>query len=106
MTRCQRGWLLPPAAVALLAGVFVGRNTDQAVYPFCAVIIAFLAVFLLICIWIAEVFISTSNRKAGLGGIIGGIAVVTVSNPLTGLALIAAALVCAGLAIFLFFGCL
>ena len=30
----------------------------------------FLAVFLLICIWIAEVFISTSNRKAGLGGII------------------------------------
>ena len=47
MTRHQRGWLLPPAAVALLAGVFVGRNTDQAVYPFCAVIIAFLAVFLL-----------------------------------------------------------
>ena len=30
----------------------------------------FLAVFLLICIWIAEVFISISNRKAGLGGII------------------------------------
>ena len=47
MTRRQRGWFLPPAAVALLAGIFAGRNTDQAVYPFCAVIIAFLAVFLL-----------------------------------------------------------
>ncbi len=47
MTRRQRGWLLPPAAAALLAGVFVGRITDRAVYPFCAVLIAFLAVFLL-----------------------------------------------------------
>lgn len=47
MTRRQRGWLLPPAAVTLLAGVFVGRNTDQAFYPFCAFLIALLAVFLL-----------------------------------------------------------
>ena len=47
MTRRQRGWLLPPAAVALLAGVFVGRNTDQALYSFCAVLFAFFAVFLL-----------------------------------------------------------
>ena len=47
MIRRQRGWLLPPATVALLAGVFVGRNTDQTVYPLCAVLIAFLAVFLL-----------------------------------------------------------
>ena len=47
MTRRQRGWLLPPAAVALLAGVFIGRNTDQGLYSFCAVLIAFFAVFLL-----------------------------------------------------------
>ena len=47
MTRRQRGWLLPPAAVALLAGVFIGRNADQAVYPLCAVFIALFAVLLL-----------------------------------------------------------
>ena len=47
MTRRQRGWLLPPAAAALLAGVFAGRNTDQALYPFFAVLTSFLAVFLL-----------------------------------------------------------
>ena len=47
MTRRQRGWLLPPAAVTLLAGVFIGRNTDQTVYPLCAVFIALFAVLLL-----------------------------------------------------------
>ena len=47
MTRRQLGWLLPPAAAALLAGVFVGRNTDQAVYPLCAFLIALAAVLLL-----------------------------------------------------------
>ncbi len=47
MTRHQRGWLLPPAAVALLAGVFIGRKTDQSVYSLCAVFIALFAVLLL-----------------------------------------------------------
>ena len=69
-----------------------------------AVLIALYAVLWSLVAVVWSVF--AALVAAGFGGIIGGIAVVTVSNPLTGLALIAAALVCAGLAIFLFFGCL
>ncbi|MBR3333999.1 MAG: ComEC/Rec2 family competence protein [Clostridia bacterium] len=47
MTQRQRGWLLPPAAVSLLAGVFIGRETDRAVWPLCAVFFALFAVLLL-----------------------------------------------------------
>ena len=47
MTQRQRGWLLPPAAVSLLAGVFIGRETDQAVWPLCAVFFSLFAVLLL-----------------------------------------------------------
>ena len=57
----------------------------------------------------AEVLAQAKNQAlvaAGFGGIIGGITVAIVSNAFAGLALIAAALFCAGLAIFLFFGCL
>lgn len=47
MTRRQRGWLLPPAAASLLAGVFIGRNIVSAVYPLCGFFIALAAVLLL-----------------------------------------------------------
>ncbi len=43
------------------------KATDPAVILFLS---HFFAVFLLICIWIAEVAISASNRKAGLSGVI------------------------------------
>ena len=41
-----------------------------------------------------------------LGGLSGGIVLLCTTAPLTGIALLAAALVCAGLAIFAFWGCL
>ena len=47
MTPRQRGWLLPPAALALLGGVFAGRNTSSLILPLCALACALLAVFLL-----------------------------------------------------------
>ena len=47
LTIRQRGWLLPPAAVALLAGVFVGRATSRLLFSVAACIIAFAAVLLL-----------------------------------------------------------
>ena len=47
LTLRQRGWLLPPAAVALLAGVFVGRASSQLLFSVAACILAFVAVLLL-----------------------------------------------------------
>lgn len=47
MTSRQRGWLLPPAAFALVAGVFLGRNTESFLFPLCALAAALLAVLLL-----------------------------------------------------------
>lgn len=47
MTPRQRGWLLPPAAFALVAGVFLGRNTAGLLLPLCALIAAITAVLLL-----------------------------------------------------------
>ena len=47
MTSHQRGWLLPPAAIALLAGVFLGRNTENCLLPLLACICALAAVLLL-----------------------------------------------------------
>ena len=47
LTLRQRGWLLPPAAVALLAGVFVGRASSQLLFSVAGCILAFAAVLLL-----------------------------------------------------------
>ena len=47
MNKLQRGWLLPPAAIALVAGVFIGRGTDGLVLPVLACILALSAVLLL-----------------------------------------------------------
>jgi len=47
LTLRQRGWLLPPAAVALLAGVFVGRASSQLLFSVVGSIVAFAAVLLL-----------------------------------------------------------
>ena len=47
MTPRQRGWLLPPAALALVAGVFLGRITENLLLPLCACGSAGIAVLLL-----------------------------------------------------------
>jgi competence protein ComEC len=47
MTRRQRGWLLPPAALALVAGVFLGRDTIGILFPLCALLFALFAALLL-----------------------------------------------------------
>lgn len=47
MNKLQRGWLLPPSAIALVAGVFIGRGTDSLVLPVLACILALSAVLLL-----------------------------------------------------------
>ena len=47
MTKRQRGWLLPPAAAALVAGVFLGRNTAEILFPLCALLLAASSAFLL-----------------------------------------------------------
>lgn len=47
MTPRQRSWLLPPAALSLLAGVFAGRNTAEIALPVCALVCSLFAVFLL-----------------------------------------------------------
>ena len=47
MTIRQRSWLLPPAALALVAGVFLGRNAAGIFLPLFACILTFAAVFLL-----------------------------------------------------------
>ena len=57
-----------------------------------AVIISFWAVF-------------ASIIGCAVGGIISGVIFAVNGNPLTGIAMLAAALICAGLSIFAFFGC-
>ena len=47
MTSRQRGWLLPPASVSLIAGVFLGRETPVVVYAMIACAVCLCAVFLL-----------------------------------------------------------
>lgn len=47
MTPRQRGWLLPPAAIILVAGIFVGRNTDRLAFPICALLLSLAAALLL-----------------------------------------------------------
>lgn len=47
MTERQRGWLLPPAALALVAGVFAGRISSGLMFPVIACIFAACSVFLL-----------------------------------------------------------
>ena len=47
MTPRQRGWLLPPAAIILVAGVFLGRNTEGLILPLAACLPAFAAACLL-----------------------------------------------------------
>ena len=47
MTAFQRGWLLPPASVLLIAGILIGRGTDHVVFPAAALAAALLAVLML-----------------------------------------------------------
>lgn len=47
MTMRQRSWLLPPAALALVAGVFLGRNAAGILLPLFACILTLLSVFFL-----------------------------------------------------------
>ena len=47
MTPRQRSWLLPPASLVLVAGVFLGRNTHAIVFPACACLLALTAALLL-----------------------------------------------------------
>ena len=47
MTIRQRGWLLPPSALLLVSGVFVGRDINRFALPLCACILAFFSVLLL-----------------------------------------------------------
>ena len=47
LTPRQRGWLLPPAAFTLFAGVFTGRTATQLLFSVAACIAALSAVLLL-----------------------------------------------------------
>ena len=47
MTARQRSWLLPPSALALVAGVFLGRMTPDLLCPVTALVLAALSVLLL-----------------------------------------------------------
>ena len=47
MTARQRGWLLPPASFALVAGVFLGKNTTDLLLPLFTCVLLLAAVFLL-----------------------------------------------------------
>ncbi len=47
MTSRQRGWLLPPASVMLVAGVVLGKNLNRLILPVSACILALLAASLL-----------------------------------------------------------
>lgn len=47
MTPRQRGWLLPPASVALVAGVFLGRLSSAFIWPAAALVLSIAAVCLL-----------------------------------------------------------
>ena len=47
MTAHQRGWLLPPAAAALVIGILLGRNISSLIVSIFACILALLAVIIL-----------------------------------------------------------
>ena len=47
MTPQQRSWLLPPAALVLVAGVFIGRDTSVLFWPLFALFAAVVAVIFL-----------------------------------------------------------
>ena len=47
LTLRQRGWLLPPAAAALFAGVWAGRATSQLLFSIAGCVVALAAVLLL-----------------------------------------------------------
>ena len=47
MTQRQRGWLLPPASVALVAGVFAGRITENVFLPLLAMAVALSGILIL-----------------------------------------------------------
>lgn len=47
LTLRQRGWLLPPVAVALFAGIFAGRAASQILFSAVSCVAAFAAVLLL-----------------------------------------------------------
>lgn len=47
MTSRQRGWLLPPAVLFLIAGVFLGRSTPAVVYALAACLLCVPALILL-----------------------------------------------------------
>ena len=80
-----------PLWISLLAAAF-------------AILLALYAVLwsVVVCLWATE----ASLIGSALGGLVGGIVIAVVGNMLSGAALIGAALVCAGLSIFLLFGCL
>ena len=47
MTQRQRGWIVLPSSLLLVAGVFIGRNTTSIVFPMLACFFSFLAILLL-----------------------------------------------------------
>jgi ComEC/Rec2-related protein len=47
MNAHQRGWLLPPAAISLVAGIFLGRSFTGLLFPILALITAVIAILLL-----------------------------------------------------------
>ena len=79
-----------PIWISLLAAAF-------------AVVISIVASVLSVAVSLWAVFGAFAG--AAFGGILGGIVLIIFSNPISGLALISAALICASLAIFMFFGC-
>ena len=68
-----------------------------------AVVLSLYASLWSVVISLWATFVSLAGTS--LGGCAGGIILAFGENPLSGIALIGAALVCAGLSIFLFFGC-
>lgn len=70
--------------------------------------IAAVALALYVCLWAVIVClwaVPTSLAACALGGMFAAVVFITSGNTAAGLAMIAAALVCAGLAVFAFFGC-
>lgn len=68
-----------------------------------AVFISLYAVLWSLVVSVWSVFVSLA--ACGFGGALAGIVLAVVGKPFSGVALLAAGLVCAGLSIFLFFGC-
>ncbi len=70
--------------------------------------VAAVALALYVCLWAVVVCLWTvpiSLAACALGGMFAAVVFITSGNNTTGLAMIAAAMVCAGLAVFAFFGC-